>query len=127
MPRGLDISLEAEGADKAAHELALISHRMIHLEPAKLPIMKVFEAGELRHFNRLRGRYVLTGATKASLTEDSGPDAIRKAHGDEFIFGTSVFYARFLRKGRRSAVLVLQPAAKKAATRILADHVMGRL
>jgi hypothetical protein len=126
VPRGLDISLEAEGAGKAAHELALISHRMIHLEPAKEPIMKVFEAGELRHFNRLRGRYVLTGATKASLTE-GGPDAIREAHGDEFTFGTSVFYARFLRKGRRSAVLVLQPAAKKAATLVLADHVMGRL
>lgn len=127
MPRGLNFSIEAEGADEVADRIAKLSLRFIHLEPIRERVMNIFEQGEERHFNRQKGRYVRTGALRDSLTQPNANGAIREAHGDEFVFGTSIFYARFLRKGRKSAVLVLQPAAKRQASAVLGDHIMGRL
>jgi hypothetical protein len=51
-------------------------------------------------FSRLRGRYVLTGATRASLT-GPGAGAIRDADAQGLVFGTSVWYSHFLTKAPR--------------------------
>jgi hypothetical protein len=132
MARGLSFGLEVIGADAAVEDLDGISRRMRDARPAFEAVQEILQAGEERHFASLKGRYVRTGALKASLTQDSANGAIREAHADELVFGTSIYYARFLRGGRatkrgsrKSAVLVLKPLERKAASRTIMDFIMG--
>ena len=92
------------------------------------------------HFTRLRGRYVLTGATKASLTRNFAPGAIRSIHGDGAVFGTSVEQAHYLtmaprdpRNGQvrkpnrpdlKSAVLVFPPRAQRRVAEMILEHIV---
>jgi hypothetical protein len=41
------------------------------------------------------------------------------------VFGTSIWYARFLRRKKKSAVLVLQPTERKAAAQTILDYITG--
>lgn len=137
MPRGLNFEVEAVGVNRAASALAHTGERMVHLEPAWAEVDEIMESGERRLFDRYHGKYVLTGALKESLT-GGGSGAIRRHHGDEYEFGTSIFYARFLRRRRasvpgrpprsnsRSAVLVLQPTERRLIARVLMRHITGR-
>lgn len=125
MPRGLDFSLQLTGDEKAAADLDGISVRMQNARPAFELVQEILQAGEERHFAGLRGRYVRTGALKASLTQPNANGAIREAHADELVFGTSIYYARFLRRKKKSAVLVLKPIERKAASRTILDFIMG--
>jgi hypothetical protein len=67
-----------------------------------------------------------SGHLQDSFTKDDGRNAIRKAHGEELVFGSSVYYARFQDKKKRQ-ILVFRPADKKQSRIILVDHLMGRL
>lgn len=125
MPRGMSLEMDLQGADAAAKRLSDIVHRMLHAEPAFEKVERVLEAGEARHFAQQRGRYVRTGALRDSLTQAHAPGAIREIHGDAITFGTSIFYAKFLRKKKRSAVLVFKPVEKKAAKAIIVDWITG--
>lgn len=126
MPTGLNFEVQAIGVEKTSRELEGISHRMTNAEPAFMEVARILERGEQRVFARARGKYVLTGATRASLTQANANQAIREAHGDQLIFGTHVWYAKFLRKRKKSAVLVLLPTERKAARETILDYVMGR-
>jgi hypothetical protein len=128
MPPGLVYDLVPVGAEPAEHDLEGIASRMLNAEPAFTEVERILEHGEQRLFTRLRGRYVDTGATKASLTQPTANDAIRQAHANELVFGTRVWYAQFLRKPRskKSAVLVLMPTERKAIRQTVLDHIMGR-
>lgn len=123
MPRGLYFHIEAVGVDETETRLRGIAYRMVHAEPAFDEVAGILEEGEKRHFARLRGRYVDSGATMASLTQPAANDAIRDAHADELVFGTSVYYAKFLRKGKKSAVLVLLPKERKTASQTIIDYI----
>lgn len=123
MPRGLTFEIQALGTEDASHDLAGVAGRMSNAQPAFTEIERILEAGEQRQFNRLHGKYVRTGATRASLTQPSANGAIRQAHADELIFGTSIWYAKFLRKKKKSAVLVLLPKERKAITQTMLDHI----
>lgn len=125
MPRGLEFGLELIGGEEAERDLDGIASRMSNARPAFELVEKILESGEERHFNGLKGRYVRTGATKASLTDGNANGAIREAHADELVFGTSIYYARFLRRKKRSAVLVLKPLERKASARTILDYIMG--
>lgn len=127
MPRGLEFGLQLVGGDKAEKDLDGIAARMEDAKPAFELVEKILESGEERHFKGLRGRYVRTGALKASLTDGSANGAIREAHADELTFGTSIYYARFLRRKKKSAVLVLKPLERKASTRTIMDYIMGEV
>ena len=119
MPRGLAFDLEVLGAEEMAERLERISHRMEDSRAGFRHALDTLEAGEARHFRSLRGRYVRTGALRDSLTSSNAQGAIREAHSDYALFGTSIFYGRFLRKGKKSAVLVLKPLERKTIAREL--------
>lgn len=123
MPRGLTFEIQALGAEETSRDLEGVEQRMIHAEPAFTRIERILEAGEQRQFNRLHGKYVRTGATRASLTQPTANGAIRQAHADELVFGTRIWYAKFLRKKKKSAVLVLLPKERKAITQTMLDHI----
>jgi hypothetical protein len=123
MPRGLTFEIQALGTEEASQDLEGVEQRILHAEPAFTEIERILEQGEQRHFNRLHGKYVRTGATRASLTQPSANGAIREAHTDQLIFGTKIWYAKFLRKKKKSAVLVLLPKERKAITQTMLDHI----
>lgn len=125
MPRGLNFEIRPEGVDATSEDLAGVARRLVNAEPAFVDVARILERGEQRLFKRLRGKYVDTGATRASLTQPDANGAIRQAHGDELVFGTSIWYARFLRRKKKSAVLVLQPTERKAAAQTILDYVTG--
>lgn len=125
MPRGLNFTIEAIGVDKTESDLEGIAHRLTHAEPAFMEVARILEKGEQRLFARLGGKYVNTGATRASLTQATANQAIREAHADELVFGTRVWWAKFLRKGKKSAVLVLMPTERKQVRQVVLDYVMG--
>lgn len=123
MPVGLDFSITAVGLDGAVDRLAGVEGRLQNIAPVGRRVFSELEAGERRHFERLNGRYVDTGLTRDSLTQSGHENAIREAHHDELEFGTSVWYARFLRKKKKSAVLVLQPKARRGVSATILAYV----
>lgn len=137
MARSLDFTIQVVDATKTSERYEEASRRLVHAKPAFSEVLDILEEGEQRHFARLRGKYVRTGRLMASLTQPTANDAIRELHGgDGLTFGTSVYYAQFQtasRKARatglvtkqkgKSAVLVLQPKAKKAASQAILDFV----
>ena len=125
---GLNFDLRISGTrerplERTTERFEIVGRR---LRDARLPlreVLRILEQGERRHFKGLRGRYVDTGATMRSLTEPSDPNAIREVQPDELVFGTKVYYARFLRRKRKSAVLVLKPTEKRMASKVVLDHI----
>jgi hypothetical protein len=118
--------IQALGVEKTTADLEGISHRMTDAEPAFVEAARILERGEQRLFKRLHGKYVRTGATRDSLTQPAANHAIREAHADELVFGTSIWYARFLRNKRgKSAVLVLTPTERKQINRTILDYITG--
>lgn len=123
MPRGLAFDLQVLGAETTAERLDRIADRMNNSRRGFEHALDTLEAGEERHFRSLRGRYVRTGALRDSLTQENAQGAIREAHADHALFGTSIFYGRFLRKGKKSAVLVLKPLERKTIARDLLSWI----
>lgn len=105
-----------------------IQERMLDVSPAWRRIEEILQEGERRHFTQLKGRFVDTGRVRASLVGESS-DSIRHLTDEEYTFGTSVFYARFLKGAntKKSAVLVLKPKERKAARMTMMDHLLGRV
>ncbi|MCU1500583.1 MAG: hypothetical protein JWM47_4536 [Acidimicrobiales bacterium] len=124
------IEIDLVGGDAAVRNLTIVGQRMVHASPAFVEIKKVLEEGEKRYFDRLRGKYVKTGDTLRALTQENANGAIREIHSDGagLTFGTSIWYAHFLKKpgGKKSAVLVLEPKARRQSKEILLDYILGR-
>ncbi|MEJ7783812.1 MAG: hypothetical protein WKF96_03345 [Solirubrobacteraceae bacterium] len=135
MPRRqvFEISVVGDG-----DSLEQVAGRLRNAQPAFEDALDILERGEERHFARLRGQYVRSGALKQSLTGQS-PASIREIQNDGAEFGTNLFYAQFQVKRRKapeagqvrkrngkgkSAVLVLQPKAKKEIVQTLLDYVV---
>ena len=137
MARSVSFTISVHDAEKTSGNYDEVSRRLRNAKPAFSEVLDILEEGEQRHFARLHGKYVRTGALMASLTQPTANAAIREAHGDGLVFGTSTYYAKFLTKERRSrttgevtkqkgksAVLVLQPKAKKAASQVILDFAL---
>jgi len=137
MARSKSFTISVVDAQKTSENYDEVSRRLTNAKPAFSEVLDILEEGERRHFARLRGKYVRTGELMASLTQPAANDAIREAHGDGLVFGTSTYYAQFQtasRKARatglvtkqkgKSAVLVLQPKAKKAASQAILDFAL---
>jgi hypothetical protein len=127
------VLLQLRGIDEQVADLDAISYRMRNAAPAFRDVIPTMERAEMRLFARLRGRYVDTGRLLASLTTSVSPNAIRDVGDDELIFGTSVYYARFLRagkygkrRGRKSAVLNLLPRERKQVAATILDYILDR-
>lgn len=124
MPRGLTFDLTAVATGEAVDDLEGISKRMTHLQPVMPTVERTLEAGEARHFAGLGGKYQDTGAVLQSLTQPNANGAIREHHADELVFGTDIYYAKYLRKKKKSAVLVLKPTEKKKAAKLIIEFIV---
>jgi hypothetical protein len=136
----MQVDVEPPGrADEIADDLEEMGRRSLDWTGPFREIMRMLERDERRHFASLRGRYVLTGQTYASLTQPAANGAIREFHRGELHFGSRVAQAGYLTKSPRdpnneqvskphrpdlrSAVLVFRGVTKKEASRVILDHV----
>ncbi len=132
------VTLEAINADIVAAHYAEIARRAEQLKPAFEKIKKILEDAHSEHFDAMRGRYVLTGETRSSLTERDAFGAIREIHAGGMTFGTSIEQAHYLTKaprdvddgqvvrdaeGHLSAVLVLTWATSDDIARTLIHYL----
>jgi hypothetical protein len=109
----LKIDIDCPDAMRVAHDYEQVGERCTDLRRPFREAAELMEQVHQRGFARLRGRYVLTGATKASLT-GSGAGAIRNANRDGLVFGTSVSYA----------VLFFPDSAQREIPRMLLDYIV---
>ena len=136
----MKIEIEAVRADEIADEYSDAGDRAAAQQKVWLRISRMLEKLHAAHFGRVRGRYVRTGATKASLTGHSG-GAIREVGPQGLEFGSDVWYAHFLTKAPRDpydyqvpkthrpdllyAVLINPPATQKKIADALGEHIVG--
>jgi hypothetical protein len=85
-----------EGADAVIATLRGIQNRCIGPEPAAAAVFSLFEAQEANVFDQLHGVYVDTSRVRASLTEPAAEGAVRSVTPFEWVFGSDVWYGRFL-------------------------------
>jgi len=108
------------GAREIAAKYEARSHRALMPAPGLEAIYPELEARERELFGEYHGKYVNTGALKASLTQPEGTDALREAHGSEAVFGTKVWYAIYQgttgvgSHGPPSAIMDMPEAVKHA-------------
>jgi hypothetical protein len=126
MARSAVMEIQAFGFNETTGKLKRVSLRMVNAQPAFKAIEDILEAGEKRIFNRLRGKYVDTGALMESLTQSSANDAIRDAHAVGLDFGTAVWYARFHKDKRgKSPYLKIQPTERKIISEEVLEFIVG--
>lgn len=105
-------------------KLTGVEERLLNPGRGYLGVMPELEAEERSLFSSLGGKYVLTGATQAALTQTEASGAIREFHGPVLVFGTDLWYAHFLRKDGKSAVLELTVAEEVAAAKTMVHYVL---
>jgi hypothetical protein len=122
MSRPVSYELVLTGGESTAHDYEEIADRLVRARPAFESAQRIIEDGETRLFASFRGKYVRTGALRASLTQPTANGAIRRAHHDELEFGTSIFYAKFQKKrnSKKPVVLELKPRTRRA----VAEHIL---
>ena len=82
------------GQEKLERDLDGLAMRLVFPEPGLSGAMHELEVAEATRYAELNGKYVRTGATKASLT-GSGSGAIRVLTAEGAEFGTSIPYAHY--------------------------------
>lgn len=135
------------GATEAAHMLERLGHRAEHAAPAMRKIRDLLILGEVALWKRSGGKKwaaradgttpgILSGRLHRSLTEPDAEGAIREVHDDHLVFGTSLYWARFMQKGTtvngtphepKRPVLVFRPTDRKASKEIIRLHMLGEL
>jgi hypothetical protein len=136
----VNFQMVAIRADEVADAYEGVGHRANRLQPAFEEVMGLLEKDERKHFEKMRGRYVLTGATRESLTQRDARGAIRSIHAGGLAFGTRVVQAHYLTKSPRdpenqqiskhnghgrSAVLVFKKGTKRKASQLILRHIVG--
>jgi phage gpG-like protein len=130
------------GATAAAKMIEDIGHRAMHAEPAMRKISAVLLLGEQALWKRSGGKKwapradgstpgVLSGDLLRSLTQAEAPGAIREIHADHVVFGTSIWYGKFMQGGTKHEpkrpILVFRPTDRKATKTIIELHLLGEL
>jgi hypothetical protein len=100
----MEWSVTALDAHRVAHNLHEVADRAWDHSDAYRDVMDLMESAHERAFAALKGRYVLTGATKASLT-GQGAGSIRRIHNQGLAFGSSVEQASYITMAPRDAEL----------------------
>lgn len=139
--------LTEHGAAEAARMVEQIGQRAEHAAPAMRKIRDLLILGEVALWKRSGGKKwalradgttpgVLSGALHRSLTEPEAEGAVREVHDDRLVFGTTLFYARFMQKGTvvngaphepARPVLVFRPTDRKASKEVIRLHMLGEL
>jgi hypothetical protein len=116
-----------------------ISDRLEDMAPLFEREITRLQESEVAHFAALGGRFVRTGALRASLTTQAAPGAIRRVEAHHLEFGSAIYYAPFQvehpgpptpagglqRRGHPSAVLELTEQERRAITEDMGSYVMG--
>jgi hypothetical protein len=139
MPRTSFTFMLVPPAEVVAETYEHVAERFVVARPGFAKAVDILEDAHERFFNRLRGRYVRTGATRASLI-GGAPGSIRALHNDGLRFGTDVPHAHFLTKAPkdpeagqiskgnsgegRSAVVIFPRSAKRAVAKELLDWIV---
>lgn len=87
--------IQLKGVGATMSELRGLAARCRRPTGAFREIFGAIEEAERRIFAEFDGKYVDTGATMRSLTEPDDDMGIREHEGDEFVFGTKVWWAKF--------------------------------
>lgn len=109
------VGIQLKGAGSTLSVLRGMADRCRRPAGAYQQIFRAIEKNERRIFDAYAGKYVQSGATMESLTQPDAKGALREAHDGEFVFGTSVWYAKFqgtTGKGRHhdpSAIVQVTP------------------
>jgi hypothetical protein len=135
----LKIDIDCPDALRVARDFEQVGERCTDLKEPFREVAELLEHVHSRGFAQLRGRYVLTGATRASLT-GSGAGAIRSVSRNSLMFGSSVWYSHFLTKAPkdpnlgqvdkktpgkgRYAVLFFPRETQHEVTQMLLDYVV---
>lgn len=135
----MDLILETDGFEDSTDRLAEVQRRILAPRPAWEYAMTEFERSHERHFRKMKGRYVDTGQTRASLTGRTDK-SIREIMDDRAVFGSRRPQSVWLtkrdedvenyqlpkrRKGRgRYAVGVLDPRLPRKVRKVMADHIL---
>lgn len=139
------IDVTAHGFDQAAKMIDGIGSRGRNAAPALGKISTRILKSEQALWKRSGGvkwpphpdgtkAGVDSGDLQASLTQDNAPGAIRIVTRDHMIFGTSLWYARFMQggttvKGKKHApkrpVLIFRPVDRRYTREVLAAHLLG--
>jgi hypothetical protein len=110
--------------------LAGVAERFARPEVAFGAVLREFESEERSIFASFAGKYVRTGALRASLTDAAASGAIRHLTPSGATFGSSIWYARFQgtsgpeRHGRPSAILKVTAREAELATRTLMEFIL---
>lgn len=136
------MGLGVDGARAAAKLIEDIGERAVHARPAMTKITLLLVGGEVALWKRSGGKKwapkvgdgevgVLSGRLKASLTEPGAEGAVREIHDDHVVFGTSLYWSRFMQAGTphepKRPVLVFRPTDRKATKEIVRLHLLGEL
>jgi hypothetical protein len=88
-------AFEVIGAREIAARYAKIAHRAANPAEGLKDLTPALTQAESELFRSYGGKYVDTGELIASLTQEDASEAVREAHGEEFEFGTEVWYAKY--------------------------------
>jgi hypothetical protein len=122
------------------HAYQEVADRITNVQPAFDDIFTMLEEGEKELFAGVAPKYDRTGDLKRSLTKRVAPGAIRDADHNGAIFGSSIWYGKFLSKSQEdmplgqisgdrrtfkpSAVLVLQPKTTRRIADLVLDYIV---
>lgn len=149
---GLDLQIEVLGEDVVSRRLLRFSEHVEDARPAFRKIAAMLEAAALKRFesegafggepwaplaeSTLRGKdgskgiLVDSGRLRASLTQETAPDAIRVLLPQSMQWGSSVEYGKFHQSGTgrmpRRRVVKLPEAVKRAIVRELQRTLVER-
>lgn len=139
MAARLDIT--AHGVGDVARAIENIGQRAVNARPAMLAITELLENGEQALWKRSGGKKwppradgtkagVLSGDLERSLTEGGADGAVREIHADHLVFGTSIWYARFMQGTKhqpKRPIIVFRPTDRKKTKTIIELHLLGEL
>jgi hypothetical protein len=115
-------SITVIGRYNAQNTLNAIVERLEYPELAAGFVYEVLEEEYDRKFRDWGGWLVDSGRMAASLTSDSSPDAVRRAHQNAIEFGSTVPYARFW----SGPLLDISDRAEAEVTEAMADFLVPR-
>jgi hypothetical protein len=133
------LGVAEHGAAEAARAIERIGQNAVHARPAMVKISALLLAGEVALWKRSGGKKwapradgskpgVLSGDLERSLTEVEATGAVREVHDDHVIFGTSIWYGKFMLGTKHQPprpILVYRPTDRKATKTIIALHLVG--
>lgn len=135
------------GIAEAVHLIDGVGYRAVHAKPAMRKITGLLVKGEMALWKRSGGKKwppradgtkagVLTGDLERSLTQLESEGAVREIHDDHLVFGTGLWYGRFMQAGTKvngephepkRPILVYRPTDRKATKTIIELHLLGEL